>query len=535
MIGETFGSYKITGKIGEGGMGAVYLAEHALLGRKAAVKVLLPEHSRSQDLIDRFFNEAKTAAGLNHPALVDVFDFGVHPSGSAYLVMDYLEGESLGARLARLGPMPGEVVIDLGRQIARGMEVAHRGGIVHRDLKPENIFLVPDADEPGHEQVKIIDFGIAKLLGLDKTRRGATSTGMVLGTPLYMAPEQCKGSGVVDHRADIYSVGCILYAMLCGRPPFEFPGVGEILAAHLYQPVTPPRTINPAVDPALEALVMKALSKNPDERQQTMAALASELGRLGGHQSQAARPPSATTFSGAAPPPPAPVPRRRLMVPVAIAFAAGLALSVFALLRPRTGPLPTPVVVTPPIVVARLDAAGAMRVSDAASAAVVARSPVDAAAVALEAETQEGKERTPEPKPRRAALDRKAEPRGREPMEAYSRGITHLARGEEGEALLAFRAYLRGDTLNPARRSEAERYLIDLQRKFGEIEVACDFPGALVQVDGRTLGRTPLSSSVVLPVGVHELAVTKEGYRPIRKSFRINGGDRQPFFFRLAH
>src|SRR3954470_16758096 len=280
MIGETFGSYKITGKIGEGGMGAVYLAEHALLGRKAAVKVLLPEHSRKQDLVDRFFNEAKTAAGLNHPALVDVFDFGVHPSGSAYLVMDYLEGETLGSRLTRVAPLAPEVAVDLARQIARGMEAAHGRGIVHRDLKPDNIFLVPDADDPGHDQVKILDFGIAKLLGTPSGSKGATSTGMVLGTPLFMAPEQCRGTGVVDHRADVYSLGCILYLMLCGRPPFPHEGVGEILAAHLHEPVTPPREINPAVPEPLEAIILKALAKKPEERYQTMAVLSTDLGRL---------------------------------------------------------------------------------------------------------------------------------------------------------------------------------------------------------------------------------------------------------------
>src|SRR3954469_12311594 len=158
MIGETFGSYRVTGMIGSGGMGAVYLAEHTLLGRKAAVKVLLPEHSKSQDLIDRFFNEAKTTASLRHPALVDVFDFGIHPSGSAYLVMDYLEGESLGARLAKVAPLPPAAPMELGRQIGRGREVAHSRGIVPRDLKPDNIFLVPDADTPSHDQVKILDF-----------------------------------------------------------------------------------------------------------------------------------------------------------------------------------------------------------------------------------------------------------------------------------------------------------------------------------------------------------------------------------------
>src|SRR4051812_4974304 len=281
MIGETFGGYRVIDKIGEGGMGAVYLAEHTLIGRKAAIKVLLPEHSRKQDLVDRFFNEAKTAAGLNHPALVDVFDFGVHPSGSAYLVMDYLEGENLGSRLARVAPLPIPQAIDLARQIARGMEAAHARGIVHRDLKPDNIFLVPDVETPDRDQVKILDFGIAKLLGAPSASKGATSTGMVLGTPLFMAPEQCRGTGLVDHRADIYSLGCILYLMLCARPPFDHQGVGEILAAHLFENPVPPRTLNPSVPGALEAVVLKPLVKDPEQRSQPMAAVAADLARIG--------------------------------------------------------------------------------------------------------------------------------------------------------------------------------------------------------------------------------------------------------------
>src|SRR4051794_28665488 len=306
MIGETFGSYRVTGKLGSGGMGAVYLAEHTLLGRKAAVKVLLPEHSQNQDLIDRFFNEAKTTASLKHPALVDVFDYGIHPgTGSAYLVMDFLEGESLGARLARVAPLPSETAVDLGRQIARGMEAAHSRGIVHRDLKPDNVFLVPDHEDATRDQVKILDFGIAKLLGTPKGSKGATSTGMVLGTPLFMAPEQCKGSGVVDHRADIYSLGCILYFMLCARPPFDYPGVGEILGAHLHEPVTPPSTINPGVTPALEAIVMKALAKKPEDRHPTMAALAADLARLLG-QTGSSRPATFPPATIALPPAPAP-------------------------------------------------------------------------------------------------------------------------------------------------------------------------------------------------------------------------------------
>jgi hypothetical protein len=541
MIGETFGSYRVTGKIGSGGMGAVYLAEHTLLGRKAAVKVLLPEHSQSQDLIDRFFNEAKTAAGLKHPALVGVFDYGIHPSGSAYLVMDFLEGESLGARLQRVAPLPNETAIDLGRQIARGMEAAHSHGIVHRDLKPDNIFLVPDAEDATRDQVKILDFGIAKLLGTPKGSKGATSTGMVLGTPLFMAPEQCKGAGVVDHRADIYSLGCILYLMVCARPPFEYEGVGEILGAHLHQPVTPPRSINPGVSPALEAIIMKALAKKPEERQPTMAVLANDLARLLGHTGSAHRPatfppatialpptPAPTTLSKAAsqipapaPTVPAPAPRRRgLVVPLVIAFGAGVALTGVAVFWPRARvappvvkpaqpqpqpePKPQPEPIKPkPIVVVKADAA-----------------PV----------AEPEPEPKPEPKPE---LKPEPKPVRRETNDGYTRGIAHLARGEEREALEDFRGYLRGSGQPAARRAEAESYLISLQRKFGDIEVSCDLPGADVFVDGRHYGRTPLAKSIVLPAGGHELVLTKSGYATVRKNFILSAGQRQPFFFRL--
>jgi serine/threonine-protein kinase len=577
MIGETFGSYRVTGRIGSGGMGAVYLAEHTLLGRKAAVKVLLPEHSQSQDLIDRFFNEAKTTASLKHPALVDVFDYGIHPSGSAYLVMDFLEGETLGSRLARVAPLSNEAAIDLGRQIARGMEAAHSRGIVHRDLKPDNIFLVPDVEDANRDQVKILDFGIAKLLGSPKGSKGATSTGMVLGTPLFMAPEQCKGAGVVDHRADIYSLGCILYFMLCARPPFDYPGVGEILGAHLHEAVTPPSTINPAVTPALEAIVMKTLAKKPEDRHQSMAALAADLARLLG-QTGAARPmtfppatvalptialpaapaptslpaapagntllaaPAPTTLSTAASQvpvaavPPAPQPAKRsLTVPLVIAFGAGVALTAVAVFWPRARVAP-PVAVTkqpPPVetppVAATKPVVATPPVAAAKEPPVVETPPAKPIATSTPTTTADAGAAvaaTKEPKP-------EARPVHREGPDGYTRGIAFLARGEEREALESFRSYLRGSGQPAARRAEAERYMLDLQRKFGEIEVSCDLVGADVLVDGRSYGRTPLARSILLNAGAHELVVSKSGYNTFRKSFTLSPGQRQPFFFRL--
>jgi tRNA A-37 threonylcarbamoyl transferase component Bud32 len=548
MIGETFGSYRVTSKIGEGGMGAVYLAEHTLIGRKVAIKVLLPEHSRKQDLVDRFFNEARTAAGLNHPALVDVFDFGIHPGGSAYLVMDYLEGESLGSRLARVAPLDAEVAVDLARQIARGMEVAHGQGIVHRDLKPDNIFLVADADDASRDQVKILDFGIAKLLGAPSGSKGATSTGMVLGTPWFMAPEQCRGTGPVDHRADIYSLGCILYLMLCARPPFDHAGVGEILGAHLHEPVTPPRAINPAVPPALEAVVMKALAKNPEERYQTMAALGADLARMGaptGALVPIAAPPPArvvptapgvTTLSKAASAvaTPAPARRRRLLAPVAAITAAGLAalgVAILLQLRPASGParsalLPaasdgprhraaTPAPATP----ASWSPATGADPDASLSRPASGPPPADAAAPSRAAAAPSRRERWAEPR--------------REPVDAYARAVTHLARGDEREALEWFRTYLRGSGLPPARRAEAEGYSIALGRKFAEVEIDCELPGADVSLDGRPVGRSPLKKGLLVVPGLHEVVVTREGYQPLRKAIRVAGGERLPIFFRF--
>ncbi len=263
-------------------MGAVYSADHVMLGRKAALKVLLPEHSKREDLVERFFNEARTAARLNHPALVEVFDMGTLPDGSAYLVMDFLEGETLAARLHRLGPLPVDQAVDLARQITAGMAAAHGQGIIHRDLKPDNVFLVQDPENHARERVKILDFGIAKLVVPDTEKRGATSTGMVLGTPLFMAPEQCRGAGVVDHRADIYSVGCILFMMLTGRPPFPYEGVGEILGAHLHEPPPSPRASNPAVSADLETVALRALAKKAADRYQTMADFGADLARAMG-------------------------------------------------------------------------------------------------------------------------------------------------------------------------------------------------------------------------------------------------------------
>src|SRR5678815_1043091 len=178
------GAYRIQRKLGEGGMGAVYLAEHALLGRQAAIKVLLPALSAQQEVVNRFFNEARSTTSIADPGIVQVFDFGYHTDGSAYIVMEFLDGEALDRRLARLGRLPVAEALRMCRQIASSLAAAHAQGIIHRDLKPENIFLVPDGEVSSGERSKILDFGIAKLSD-NNPGKIKTHTGALMGTPFY--------------------------------------------------------------------------------------------------------------------------------------------------------------------------------------------------------------------------------------------------------------------------------------------------------------------------------------------------------------
>jgi serine/threonine-protein kinase len=289
LIGETLGSYKVLRVLGQGGMGQVFLAEHPLIGKRAAVKVLLPQYSNDPEIVNRFFNEARSATLIRHPGIVEIFDFGHHANGSAYIIMEYLEGESLGDRLKRERPLSIELTVEVARQVAGALGAAHQKGIVHRDLKPDNVYLVNDSDMPLGIRTKLLDFGIAKLssgaaaAGVSKTR-----TGMMMGTPLYMSPEQCRGAGSVDHRADIYSLGCMIFEMCAGRLPFVFEGPGEIIAAHIFQPPPALHDLVPGVPPVLDQAVARALAKQADQRYASAFDLARELDAVA-PRSQSAR------------------------------------------------------------------------------------------------------------------------------------------------------------------------------------------------------------------------------------------------------
>jgi serine/threonine protein kinase len=268
------GQFKITALLGEGGMGCVYLAEHALIGRKSAVKVLGEAVADNEEAAARFFNEARAVAALRHPNIVDVTDFGSF-EGQPYIVMEYLEGETLQARLERDRAMNDAAAARIALQVAAAAGAAHAQGLVHRDLKPANIFLRQHADYP--DFVKVLDFGIAKMLGADaESNSYQTQAGAMLGTPAYMSPEQCLGEATLDHRSDIYSLGVVLYSMITGRLPFDG-AVGRLILGHVHETPAPPSSINPGVSGVMNAIVLRALEKRPENRFASMRELRDAL------------------------------------------------------------------------------------------------------------------------------------------------------------------------------------------------------------------------------------------------------------------
>ena len=307
MEGHAIGQYRVTGILGEGGMGIVYAARHTLLDRPAAIKVLQPRYSSEQEVVRRLFNEARAVTSIRNPGIVEVYDFGWTPKGDAFIVMELLEGETLRARLRRRS-LGWSTALALMRQVAGALGAAHGRGIIHRDLKPDNIFLVPDAEVPGGERIKLLDFGIAKLL--DAVQAGQkTRTGTVMGTPPYMAPEQCRGIAI-DPRADLYALGCILFEMCARRPPFLAEGDGDVIAAHIHQRPPTLASLVSGVPRELEALVQRMLAKAPADRVQTAEELVWRLdsvrtavGQLAGSGSVPVLPPTEPANGFAATPP----------------------------------------------------------------------------------------------------------------------------------------------------------------------------------------------------------------------------------------
>jgi serine/threonine-protein kinase len=287
LIGRVLSDrYRIVRKLGEGGMGAVYQAEHALIEKRIALKVLFPELTRRADLVARFLQEAKAASRIGHENVIDISDFGQSPEGFVYIAMEYLDGQDLGHLLKTSGPQPWTRARPILMQIAKALRAAHEHGIIHRDMKPENIFLIKREGRP--DFVKVLDFGIAKSVNQDGDAPRLTQAGMIFGTPEYMSPEQAQGQ-TPDHRVDVYALGCLMYHVLTGQVPFRADNFMGILTKHMLEPVVPPRQRNPsmAIPADVEAVCLRALEKDRDKRWQDMDQFYRALGHAGGEPFEA--------------------------------------------------------------------------------------------------------------------------------------------------------------------------------------------------------------------------------------------------------
>src|SRR5580765_6182045 len=246
------GRYRIVRKLGMGGMANVYLAEDEVLGRRVAIKILNDRHAGDDQFVERFRREAKNAASLSHPNIVSIYDRG-EAEGTYYIAMEYLDGRSLKELIVARGPAPIHLAVDYARQILAALRFAHRHGIVHRDIKPHNVLV------DGEGRLKVTDFGIARA-GPSQM----TEVGSIMGTAQYLSPEQARGAPVTA-ASDLYSVGVVLYEMLTGKTPFTGETPIEIAMKHLNETPKPPSKIRPEIPEDLDAVVLRALSKNPED------------------------------------------------------------------------------------------------------------------------------------------------------------------------------------------------------------------------------------------------------------------------------
>jgi serine/threonine-protein kinase len=370
LVGQVIADrYHIVKKLGEGGMGAVYLGEHVKMGRKSAIKVMSPSMVHDPDAISRFNREAANASRISHPNVCQIYDFGETPDGVIYLAMEFIEGRSLTDLIDHEGALPAPRAARILKQAADALQAAHDLGIVHRDLKPDNIMIMQGRD--GADVVKVVDFGIAKAVAGDETGQKVTKTGLVVGTPEYMSPEQLSGDKL-DGRSDIYSLGLVLYRMLTGVLPFQADTAQEVMIKRLTDEPTPLAEARPdIVFPAgIQPVVDRALARAAPERYQN----AGEFGRdtmatvegmeMPGTRVDLARASTAATqlMSGdevveaatkhvaakkaagkkGPPPPPPPPPKKFPMVPVLGGVAGVGALAAVAVLMMNKGPQPQP-------------------------------------------------------------------------------------------------------------------------------------------------------------------------------------------------
>jgi serine/threonine protein kinase len=275
LIGKIFDrKYRLSRLIGEGGMGSVYEAEHTLIERKVAVKVMHAEFSSSEEVVNRFFREAQASSAIGHPNIIEIFDVGQEEDGTAFIVMELLKGRTLSSKLKEDGAMEPRLAAAVILQVLSALAASHEKGIIHRDLKPENVFLA--VDNRGRHEVKLLDFGIAKIQFDTGGDPGLTKTGTVLGTPNYMSPEAARGKEI-DSRSDIWAAGVMLYEMLSGRLPFQGSSYNEVLSEILLDPPEPIAEAVPGLSPEIVRIVEKAMEKDRDERYPDVSAMIQDL------------------------------------------------------------------------------------------------------------------------------------------------------------------------------------------------------------------------------------------------------------------
>ena len=267
---KQLGQYRLKQKLGAGGMGEVYLAEHQMMKRPCAVKVIRPEKAGDAKTLARFEREVRSTAKLSHWNSIDIYDYGNTPDGTFYYVMEYLPGHNIGELVESYGALPPARVVYLMNQVCQALAEAHGIGLVHRDIKPANIFCAYRGGE--FDVAKLLDFGLAKP-ALEMGEATLTQEGSITGSPLYMSPEQATGEREADARSDIYSLGAVLYHVATGRPPFEYTQSVKVIIAHASEQVVPPREVNPNIPPELEEIILRCLEKDADHRFQDVASL----------------------------------------------------------------------------------------------------------------------------------------------------------------------------------------------------------------------------------------------------------------------
>ncbi len=279
IIGRTVGTYQVVKLLGQGGMGAVYMAEHPLIGSRVAIKFLHPQYATDKKIVDRFYNEARAVNVIGHDNILKILDLDVTEDGRHYFVMEFLYGKPLQDLISPDAPLTLETAGPILLQVCEALQAAHDKGIVHRDLKPDNVYLTVHKGKKNF--VKVVDFGIARLTDDAGVSTGKTQTGMVMGTPAYMSPEQAGGmTAKIDGRSDVYGLGCMMFQMATRRLPFPGLSFGEVLIGHLQLPPPRPRELAPAIPEPYEQLILKCLEKSQEARPQSMRDLHDALGQV---------------------------------------------------------------------------------------------------------------------------------------------------------------------------------------------------------------------------------------------------------------